>query len=164
MLVLLYAIAPAQPLQVVLTQRTERLGHHSGQISFPGGRRDIGDVDFVATAPRETREEVGIATSSIEILGGLTELYVPPSNFMIHPIVGYLDHPPRCIPNPDEVAEVIEPSLTALFNPSAKGQTERVLLSQNSKRLPTPCYRIGPHDIWGATAMILSELETILEK
>ena len=151
-----------QHLHVVLTRRTERLGNHSGQISFPGGRRDSDDVDFIATALRETREELGIATDAIEILGPLTELYVPPSNYMIHPLLGYLAERPRYIPNPDEVAEVLEPTLAQLFDPAAKGQTERVLLSQNSKRMPTPCYRVGDAEIWGATAMILSELETIL--
>ena len=162
-LVLLYSQADDQPLHVILTRRTERLGNHSGQISFAGGRRDLGDEDFVATALRETREEIGIATDAVEIVGALTELYVPPSNYMIYPIVGYLAYRPICTPNPDEVAEVIEPTLAQLFDPTAKGQTERALLSQNSKRMPTPCYRIGPHEIWGATAMILSELETALK-
>ena len=143
----------------MLTRRTERLGNHSGQISFPGGRREPGDADLAATALRETHEEIGIALDHIEVLGHLTPLYVPPSHFLISPVVAYVAHTPRHQPNADEVAEVIEAPLSVLFDEAAKGAELRALISQNGKQLLTPHYRISSHSVWGATAMVLSEFE-----
>jgi 8-oxo-dGTP pyrophosphatase MutT (NUDIX family) len=162
--VLLLLYPNANTVHFVLTRRTDRLGSHSGQISFPGGRKDESDADLVATALRETREELGIATNTIEILGALTPLYVPPSNFNVHPVVGWVPRAPRFHPNPDEVAEVIEPPLSILFDEAAKGMAPRALISQNGKVVDTPHYRIGTHLVWGATAMVLSELEALLRR
>lgn len=159
-LLLLYPRSGA--LHFVLTRRADRLGHHGGQISLPGGRREPDDADFAATALREAREELGIATESVERLGMLTALYVPPSNFIVHPVVA---HAPRRLafrPNADEVAEVIEAPLRVLLDPAARGGEPDRLAGQSSAPGMAPFYRIGGHKVWGATAMVLSEFEMLL--
>ncbi|NJM41551.1 MAG: CoA pyrophosphatase [Anaerolineae bacterium] len=149
-------------LHFVLTRRTERLGNHSGQISFPGGRREPEDADLTATALREAREELGIGLETIDVLGHLTPLYVPPSHFLISPTVAHTLYTPSFHPHPDEVAEVIEAPLSALFDEAAKGSELRHLLSQNGAQQLTPHYRIAGHHVWGATAMVLSEFEAVM--
>ncbi len=149
-------------LHFVLTRRTDRLGNHSGQISFPGGRREAGDVDLAATALREANEELGIEAAGVEIIAMLTELYVPPSNYVIHPVVGLARQTPAFTPQPDEVAEVIETPLAQLLDPSIKGTVPRPLVSLQGQVVKAPAYRLAGHEVWGATAMVLSEFEALL--
>jgi 8-oxo-dGTP pyrophosphatase MutT (NUDIX family) len=155
-LVLLYP-AVAGP-RFVLTRRAATLRGHSGQISFPGGRRDPDDVTFSATALRETCEELGIC-DSVELLGDLTPIYIPPSNFRVHPSVGALADTPSFTPNPAEVAEVFTVPLTHLLDPAYKRHETWELAGR-----PTviPFYAFGGHQVWGATAIMLSELEVRL--
>jgi 8-oxo-dGTP pyrophosphatase MutT (NUDIX family) len=159
-LLLLYPANGA--LHFVLTRRTDRLDHHGGQISLPGGRHEPGDADFAATALREAYEELGIVLDGADVLGQLTALYVPPSHFLVHPTVGYLPMRPLLQPNEDEVAEVIETSLAVLLDPDVREEEPRALVSQGGRVVSTPYYRIGRHKVWGATAMVLSEFETLL--
>ncbi|MEZ4668011.1 MAG: CoA pyrophosphatase [Anaerolineae bacterium] len=142
-------------LHVVLTRRTETLKSHSGQISFPGGRRGPEDDSFTATALRETCEELGIC-EPVEIIGMLSTLYIPPSNFQVHPIVATVPVRPTYIPNPDEVAEVFTMPLYYLLDAEVKETEEREF---NGKPLPVTYYRVNGHKVWGATAFMLSELE-----
>lgn len=159
-LVLLYPIEGE--LHVVLTRRTDLLGNHSGQISFPGGRREPEDADIAATALREAREELGIDINRVEIIGALSELYVPPSNFVIHPVVGHSPTRPAFSPHPDEVAEVIEAPLSRVLNPSIKTTVPRSIISLNGHVVDAPAYQLAGHEVWGATAMVLSEFEVLL--
>lgn len=159
-LVLLYPIQGE--LHFVLTRRNERLGNHSGQISFPGGRRESGDVDIAATTLREANEELDILSAGIEVIGELTQLYVPPSNFVIHPVVAHAAQAPAFTPQLDEVADVIEVRLSHLLDSSIKRAVPRPLLSLNGQVVMAPAYRFAGHDVWGATAMVLSELEVLL--
>ena len=76
-------------LNIVFTQRKQYEGVHSGQMSFPGGKKDLSDVDLLQTALRETKEEIGVGEEKIEIIGKLSELYIPPSNFLVYPVVGF---------------------------------------------------------------------------
>ena len=94
-------------LHLVFTRRTDRVSSHQAQISFPGGRREP-DEEFDQTALRETNEELGVNPESVRILGRLTPLYVPPTNFCIYPVVGFAAERPDFRPSPNEVAEVIE--------------------------------------------------------
>jgi len=160
--VLLLLYPRQDQLHFVLTRRAERLGSHKGQISLPGGRCEPTDRNFVDTALRETFEELGIASETVQVLGQLTPLYVLPSNFMVHPVMGYSDQPPIFVPNSDEVAEVIEVPLWLVLDPATKGNELRSLISRNGQQVLTPHYRIGSHSVWGATAMVLSEFEALL--
>jgi 8-oxo-dGTP pyrophosphatase MutT (NUDIX family) len=142
-----------------LTRRTERVLTHRGQISLPGGGREAADRTLWDTAAREAMEEIGVDPSSIEQIGALTPLYVPPSHFTIQPFVGYAPHRPTFRLSEDEVAELIEMPLEALLDPAAKAEESRLV---RGRMIQAPYYRRGEHVIWGATAMILSELEVIL--
>jgi 8-oxo-dGTP pyrophosphatase MutT (NUDIX family) len=150
-------------LHFVLTRRTERLGTHSGQISLPGGRREPHDADLTATALREANEELGVELNEADVLGHLTDLYVPPSHFMVYPTVASLDRTPVFHPQPGEVAEIIETPVAILFDPEVHAEAPRALVSLDGRVVSTPFYRIGGQQVWGATAMILSEFEALLQ-
>lgn len=150
-----------ESLHIVLTRRTDSLRGHSGQISFPGGKRDLDDPSFVATALRETCEELGICGTSVTVLGELNRVYIPPSNFLVTPIVGYLPQEPHFRPNPDEVAEVFSVPLTQLLDSHFKRSEERDF---QGVRVHIPYYAFGGHQVWGATGVMLSELEYRLRR
>lgn len=154
--VLALIITKPDGLHVVLTRRTDTLRGHSGQISFPGGRRDPDDASFTATALRETCEEIGICDDSIEILGTLSPFYIPPSNFNVYPSVGAVDYDPVFFPNEYEVAEVFTFPLRDLLDPTFKHDEFRTF---NGFRFKAPYYLVNGHKVWGATAVMLSELE-----
>lgn len=153
-LALLYPSATGGKLNLVFIKRNEYDGPHSAQVSFPGGARDAGDLSLEDTAIRETREEVGIS-GKIELLGSLTPLHIPVSNFMVYPKVGWMDETPEFIPDPSEVQYVVEASLDSLLDPS---NHESQTLYHHEMPVEAPYYLVGEEKIWGATAMILSEL------
>ena len=157
-LILLYP--RAGHVHLVLTRRTERVRHHKGQVSLPGGAQHPGEP-LLHTALREAGEELGIPTQNIQVLGSLTLLYVPVSGYCIHPFVGYLETAPQLKPNPVEVAEVLEVTLDELLDPAARHVEfwEDARLS----RRRVPCFRVRGWVVWGATAMILNELVAMLE-
>src|SRR5690606_11187817 len=148
-------------LGVVLTRRTDRLTGHSGQMSFPGGRRDLTDSSFEHTALRETAEELGIDTSGISVLGTLTPIYIPPSNFDVHPYVGYVPELPPLAPSPEEVAAGYIAPLRALFDPSSR-TTTRIETSLGTRDVPA--YLLSGQIVWGATAIMLHEFEVRLRR
>jgi 8-oxo-dGTP pyrophosphatase MutT (NUDIX family) len=154
-LILIYP-DPDDGLQIVLTRRTEQLRGHSGQISFPGGRRDPQDESFTATALRETCEELGLCDDDIQIVGMLTPIYIPPSNFEVYPTVATYPSPPVLDPNPEEVAEVFTLPVDHLLNAHYKSLEEWV---NQGIRVQIPFYTVNGHKVWGATAIMLSELE-----
>lgn len=134
-------------------------GPHGGQISFPGGKRDPDDQSLMDTALREAHEEVGLDPSRVHVIGELSRLYVPNSNFWIHPFVGLIDHPETWTCNPLEVIQVIPVPLDDLFNQQNKLTKD---FRRNDVHIHAPCYAINGFHIWGATAMIISELEVLL--
>ncbi len=156
--VLLLTYPEAGGLHIVLTQRTATLRSHSGQISFPGGRRNPEDASFTATALRETCEELGIC-NDIQIIGMLSRLYIPPSNFEVFPTVATLSAPPVYNPNPAEVATVFSLPLDSLLDPQTKVTEE---WDFNGSLMPITYYSVNGHKVWGATAFMLSELEARL--
>jgi 8-oxo-dGTP pyrophosphatase MutT (NUDIX family) len=153
-LVLLYPLA--NELHFVLTRRNESLRGHSGQISFPGGKRDPHDLTLIDTARRETCEELGVCGDNLDIIGSLSTIYIPPSNFEVYPIVGALPDIPQFRPNPAEVSEVFSVPLAALLDDDYKQSEYRDF--QGTTYL-IPYYGFNGHKVWGATAIMLSELE-----
>ena len=139
---------------LVFMKRNAYDGPHSGQVSFPGGAREKKDGSLEITALRETREELGI-TAEITVLGSLTELYIPVSNFLVTPFVGWTARKPEFDPDPSEVHYVIETTLAALSDPGNRA-TETIF--RHGQTIVAPYFRIGNEKIWGATAMMLSEL------
>jgi len=141
-------------LRLLLIKRQDDLLYHPGQISLPGGRHEQGE-DLLDTALRETEEEVGIARSQLSVLGGLAAVYIPPSDFVVHPFVAWHEGWPACRPDEREVAEIIAMPLSLLADGEMRGAEVRV---QGSTRMTVPYFRVAEHKIWGATAMILNEL------
>lgn len=154
---------PDRSLSIVLTRRRDDLRAHSGQISFPGGKHDPRDANYQETALRETQEELGISPQAVRLLGQLAETYIPPTHYNVHPFVGYVAQLPSLRPNEAEVAEVLHLSLEALLDPQLR-HTETRLIRGFPVRVPYYQLEQGGqvHKIWGATAIMLSELEARL--
>ena len=145
-------------LHLVLTLRTSEVDHHRDQVSFPGGKMDSHETISQA-ALREAAEELGVPAEAVRVLGQLTPLYVPPSNFCIYPLVAAAEKRPRFRPAPAEVAEVIDLPLDVLLDPR---NLRRETWSLNGRETVVPYYAHAGHKIWGATAMILAEFAEIL--
>jgi 8-oxo-dGTP pyrophosphatase MutT (NUDIX family) len=144
----------------VLIKRNTYPGIHSAQISFPGGKAETEDKDLAHTALRETFEEIGINQEDIEIVMPFSELYIPPSNFLVYPFLGISLHELTFIPNPDEVSQIIEVPLTVLLDDASVINSP--VATSYAQDIMVPAFNIGGHIVWGATAMILNELkETI---
>jgi 8-oxo-dGTP pyrophosphatase MutT (NUDIX family) len=152
--VLVLLIRRNDELCLCLTLRNQNLKHHPGQISFPGGKIDKDEYDYTDTALRELHEETGIDKTAVLICGKLSDLYVQVSNFLIHPVVGYLDHEPLYKKNHDEVAEIIIIPFKEFFR--SENRTVSIVETHLGK-IEAPGYSINGHFIWGATAMIISE-------
>ena len=159
-LILLYP--RSERLHLVLTRRTETVRSHKGQISLPGGKREGGET-LVQTALRETCEELGVPPDEdTEVLGQLSALYPPPSNYCIHPFVAHRSVVPVFNPDPVEVAEVLEVPLATLLNPAIR-KVDYWPDPVFESRRRVPFFDVDGQVVWGATAMILSELVTLLE-
>ena len=135
-------------------------GVHSGQISLPGGRLDDTDKNLQSTAIRETIEETGIFKKDIQILGKLSNLFIPPSNFLVTPYVGIHKNIPAFIPDSREVARIVEMDLEKIMNEKLIRQKKMKLSSGVS--VLTPYFDLDGLIVWGATAMILSEFKSVL--
>ncbi len=150
-------------LQMLLMKRREDNTAHSGQVSFPGGSYEATDADLKATALREAQEEVGIVSSDVDILGALTPLYIPVSNFNVYPFVGYAAKRPQYNLSHNEVSYTIEVPLSSLLHPDRKTVTDVISPAMPDVIRNVNAYKLEDGTIiWGATAMIISELEMIL--
>jgi len=145
-------------LYLPFIKRTTGNTSHSGQISLPGGKCEESDANRTITAIRETNEELGVDCKKIKILGFLTELYIPVSNFMVLPVLGYCEKRPNFKLNEFEVEHVIEMSVSQLLS---KENISEFTFDKNGFKIFAPYFQAQEHKIWGATAMILSELREL---
>ena len=143
---------------VVLTVRREDLPDHAGQISFPGGQRE-NEETLMDTALREANEEIALDPSHVQVLGTLTPLYIPPSNFCVHPHVGIVRHNPSLVPTDREVERVLRAPLDHLLNPNTRIVEPWTL---HGTTVEVPYYDVDGHTVWGATAMMLAELLSVI--
>ena len=158
-LLLLYPADEKGGLCLVLTRRTDAVADHKGQISLPGGAVDPGDPSTAHTALRETCEEIGVCEDDVLLLGGLTPVYIEPSDFRIEPHVAYLPHRPTFALQPGEVAEVLEVPVSHFLGDQNRA-VEDWLLHEPPMRVPY--FDVFGHKVWGATAMVLAELAAVL--
>lgn len=140
-------------LHAVFTKRRHDLSHHAGEISFPGGRHDQGDATLLATALRETHEELGLPPESVDVLGALEPIPTVVSGYAVYPFVGIVPTSFAWKPNPSEVAAVIDLPLDLL----TAGYGRRRLMRLNTP-IRADTYVAGEHTIWGVTARIVSDL------
>lgn len=145
--------------KIILIKRPEYDGHHSGQVSFPGGKEEPEDRNMLTTAMRETYEEIGLQLSEDDYLGELTPLLIPVSRFMVHPFIFIKHAPTDYTIDPNEVDYIIPVQLTQLIDANLIKST---CLQINRQIITTPYFAIGKEIVWGATAMILSEFVDIL--
>ncbi|PKQ61455.1 hypothetical protein BZG02_16000 [Labilibaculum filiforme] len=148
-------------LYIPFMKRTTGNTNHSGQISLPGGKYEESDENRTITAIRETNEELGVDCDQIKILGFLTELYIPVSNFMVLPVLGYCEKRPDFKLSEFEVEEIIEMPISQLL---AKENIANFSFTKNGFEIHAPYFQAKEHKIWGATAMILSELREIIRR
>lgn len=146
---------------LILILRKTYKGVHSNQVGFPGGRVEHSDKNLKYTALRETEEEVGIPQSEVRVVKKLTKLYIPPSNFWVHPYVGLMDKTPNLKAQETEVEKILEINLEDFLD-------ERNLISQElstsyAKNIQVPAFSLNGYVVWGATAMMLSELKDLLK-
>jgi 8-oxo-dGTP pyrophosphatase MutT (NUDIX family) len=159
-LVLLYPVY--HEIRFVLMLRPDYDGVHSGQISFPGGKYEDGDESLIYTALREASEEIGINPSHVQVLGQLTEMYIPPSNYVVTPVVGFMNSRPEFVPEPSEVARIIEIRLADLMD--KKNIQKKKMKLRYGFSIRVPSFFIDGNIIWGATAMMLSEFREIVKE
>ena len=155
-LVLLYPDADGIA-RLVLTERVDRGGHHSGEVSFPGGRAEPGDADIAATALREAAEEVGLdpAQAGIRVLGTLSMQWVPVSNFTVTPVIAVAERRPLMSPQATEVASILEPPVAAFLPDGPLVRVRRVIRGWD---LEYSAYPVDGLNVWGMTAKVLGGL------
>jgi len=144
----------------LLTQRARHKGTHSAQVSFPGGPIDKTDENLQKTALRETFEEVGIIESSISVIRELTNVYIPPSNFLATPFIGFVDKKPEFDLN-YEVEKIIEVLVSDLLKDANITSVSMTTSYMDSEEVP--CFKLKDYIVWGATAMMLSEIKELLK-
>ncbi|MEZ4949192.1 MAG: CoA pyrophosphatase [Saprospiraceae bacterium] len=162
-LALFYPKNGSEHLVLIERQTKNKADRHGGQISFPGGKAEKEDNGHHETALREAEEEVGVRSSDVQLIGSLSELYIPVSNFQVYPFVGHLDYAPQFIPQESEVKSILEIPFEDFLKKDSKKRMD-IQVSKLMVMKEVPYFDIAGKIIWGATAMILSELVTVAKK
>ena len=147
---------------LVLILRKTYKGVHSNQVGFPGGKAETFDRSIEETALRETEEEIGLPASAIEVVKKLTKLYIPPSNFWVQPFIGTVEYTPEFIAEEAEVAAILEVPLTEFLSESSL--INYTVDTSYGKMIDVPAFKLADHTVWGATAMMLSEIKWALQQ
>lgn len=143
---------------LILIERPLTMRKHAGQIAFPGGKQDEGDRDLIETALRESHEEIGITLEKSDLIGKLSTVYIPVSNFLVHPFVFVHEYKPKLIPNIHEVDQVLEVKISEILNSNSINKAD-IQLENGIKLKATPCFIIQNKIVWGATSIILNDLK-----
>lgn len=151
-----------QETYFVLILRKTYKGVHSAQVGFPGGKLEPQDNDIQETALRETEEEVGVCMNDIEVLKKLTQIYIPPSDFFVQPFLGITKSQPIFVAQEEEVEAIIEVPLTHFMDDSVL--ISKTLSTSYATEIEVPAYELNGHVVWGATAMMLSEVRELLKQ
>ena len=146
---------------LALIVRNSYPGVHSSQIGFPGGKVEIEDVDLAATALRETHEEVGIPSHKIEVIRPFSKIYIPPSNFLVSPFLGISHEELVFIPDNNEVKQVLEFPLATFLD--EKTITRVKMTTSYATDIDVPAFMVEKYVVWGATAMMMSELKEAIK-
>ncbi|MFA6222326.1 MAG: CoA pyrophosphatase [Desulfomonilaceae bacterium] len=147
-------------LHVLLTQRSEMVEHHRGEISFPGGKLDPSDPDLRSCALRETHEEIGIPPDDVKVIGELDDFYTVATKFHVVPFVGVVPYPYKLSLSSREIAAIVAPPLEIFFDPSRRSEDTLIF---RGEPVTVVSYRWEGHNIWGATARILQHLVELIE-
>lgn len=150
---------------VALTQRTSKYANdkHKGQMSFPGGKMEESDKDLMETATRETEEEVGVDRHKINVLGKLSTLYIPVSNFLVQPVVAYVEEEPQFVLEENEVTELVSSSVKVICSEEVR-KKKNLRISEQMTLNHVPYFDIQGKVVWGATAMMLNEFVAIIKQ
>lgn len=160
-LALFYPNKNAETYLVLILRKTYK-GVHSAQVGFPGGKFEDDDIDLMTTAIRETEEEVGVPKRMVSVIKTMSPLYIPPSNFMVHPFVAVSETTPKFTKQDEEVEAIIEVKLKDFLDES-NAITSRVPTSFNVE-VDVPAFKLNGHIVWGATAMMLGEIKDLLKQ
>ena len=145
-----------------LIQRPTYNGAHSAQVSFPGGKEEPTDISLIQTALREAKEEVGIIPEKVEIIGKMTDLFIWVSNYIVTPVIGFVNEEPDFQKDDQEVDAIIKVDLYDIINPEKR--KEGTILARGKYKIQTPYFDIDNRIVWGATAMMLNELSMVISK
>ena len=147
---------------LILILRKTYKGVHSAQVGFPGGKFEKQDLDLKHTALRETYEEIGVPIDTVNVIKPMTNLYIPPSNFTVHPFLGVTHQTPKFIKQDEEVEDLIEVALTHFIDDQNMLTTS--VPTSYKVNVEVPAFQLNGHIVWGATAMMLSELKDLLKQ
>ncbi|WP_316931611.1 CoA pyrophosphatase [Flavimarina sp. Hel_I_48] len=158
---LFYPSLTKEAMLVLILRKTYK-GVHSNQVGFPGGKWETYDGSIEATALRETEEEIGVPRDRISLVKKMTRVYIPPSNFWVQPFMGFTEYTPEFVPEEAEVEAILEVRVTDFL--SEESLVVKKITTSYAKDLDVPAFLLNKNVVWGATAMMLSEMKNMLMK